>query len=160
LLDALNHTKADFELVITSQHELPENYMVDDRRVKYSIKNEQDVEKLYTDLDALILPRRYGGLSLTTNEALMSGLPVLMPDISPNNQLLPRDWLYKAHLAGQFKTRTMVDVYATHPHVLAKKIDWLVKQDLHKLKVDAFELGYNSFSETALREQYEELWEK
>jgi hypothetical protein len=38
----------------------------------------------FRDADVLLLPRRYGGLSLPTLEALAAGLVVVMPDCSPN----------------------------------------------------------------------------
>lgn len=48
-----------------------------------------DYWDLYTDVDALILPRRYGGLCLPVQEAMAAGLAVVMPDIDPNNQTWP-----------------------------------------------------------------------
>jgi hypothetical protein len=51
--------------------------------------------------DVLVLPRRYGGLSLPTLEALAAGLVVVMPDCSPN-----RVWPgAKIHVSGWRKTR-------------------------------------------------------
>lgn len=44
-------------------------------------------ESLYTGRHVLVSPRRYGGLSLPTQEAMASGLAVIMSDVSPN-----RDW--------------------------------------------------------------------
>lgn len=38
----------------------------------------------YRDGDVLVLPRRYGGLSLPSLEALAAGLVLVMPDCSPN----------------------------------------------------------------------------
>lgn len=159
LLKALDYTKGDFELVIRSQHPLPDEYIVDDDRIRYAIENIEDPQDLYKDADALFLPRRYGGLSLTTNEALISGMPVFMTDISPNNQLLPKQWLYPAHKKSEFFTRTTIDIYETKPKDIAKKIDWLLNQDIGKLKVEAFELGYGNFSTSSLRHKYEELWD-
>lgn len=40
---------------------------------------------LYDDVDALLMPRRYAGLSLPVLEALAVGLPVVMTDTSPQN---------------------------------------------------------------------------
>jgi len=108
-----------------------------------SLENSCD---LYKDFDALILPRKYGGLCLPVNEALMSGLPVIMTDISPNNKLLPKEWLVKSRKTGEFMTRTMIDIYSSDIKELGEKIDWIVKQDVDKIKIQAFELGYNNFS--------------
>ena len=158
LLQSLKYTKLDFELVIHSQQELPPEYMVNDQRVRYSMRSLENSCDLYKDFDALILPRRYAGLCLPCNEALMSGLPVLMTDTSPNNELLPKEWLFKCRKSGQFMTRTMIDIYKSDIIDLAKKIDWLCQQNQDELKIQAFDLGYNNFSETVLLPKYKELF--
>lgn len=43
-----------------------------------------DPDDLYDLGDILVLPRRYGGLCLPAQEAMAAGLPVLMPETSPN----------------------------------------------------------------------------
>jgi glycosyltransferase involved in cell wall biosynthesis len=154
LLEAVKVSKSDFELVIRSQHELPPEYSTDDKRVTFSIGNVEDPQSLYENFDALIIPRRYGGLCLSCNEGLMSGLPVIMPDISPNNQLLPKVWLVPARKKGSFITRTEIDVYETDVKLLADKLDWLTTiGNLHKEK--AFQLGYTTFSNDILRQKYD-----
>ncbi len=158
LLESLKHTKADFELVIRAQRELPDEYMVNDHRVKYIIENVKESQELYMNFDAMILPRRYGGLSLGTNEALMSGLPVIMTDVSPNNQLLPKKWLVEAEKTGDFFTRVTIDIYGVNPKDLAKKIDWLVAQDTNFMKSEAFDLAYESFRPSKLLKKYEEVF--
>lgn len=47
----------------------------------------EDRWTMYDDQDVLIMPRRYGGLSLPALEAAARGVAVLMPDISPNESL-------------------------------------------------------------------------
>ena len=44
---------------------------------------------LYDDADALVMPRRYGGLCLPVQEAMASGLAVLMTGTSPNAESWP-----------------------------------------------------------------------
>jgi glycosyltransferase involved in cell wall biosynthesis len=158
LLQALPYCKTDFRLTIKSQDALPQAYIINDRRIRYQIGNEKLQYKLYMGFDGLILPRRYGGLSLTTNEALMCGMPVIMPDISPNNELLPKKWLVPAHKKGEFFTRTMIDIYEVKPQDLADKIDWLAETRLLTEKTDAFELGFTEFSSSRLAEGYSKLW--
>ena len=157
LLHALEYTNSDFELVIHSQQELPSNYMVNDSRVKYSMRNIEKSADLYKDFDALILPRRYAGLCLPTNEALMSGLPVIMTDTSPNSELLPKEWLVKCNKIGEFMTRSIIDIYGSDLKDLAKKIDWLTKQS-DDIKIQAFSLGHSNFSESALLPKYQNLF--
>lgn len=158
LLSALANTSSDFELLIRSQQELPPEYLSDDRRVSYAIDNVKETQVMYQDFDALILPRRYGGLSLTTNEALMSALPVIMPAISPNDELLPQEWLVDATRTGQFVARVPIDIYTTNARLLAEKIDWLCNADLEALKTQAFALAYSNFSVSELKPKYQKLW--
>lgn len=83
--------------------------------------NYQDV---YQDGDVMILPRRYGGNCLPMNEALACGMPVIMPNISPNNEFLPNEWLTETTPGSvSFTPRTTVEVTKPSPIDLAKKID-------------------------------------
>jgi glycosyltransferase involved in cell wall biosynthesis len=159
LLESLSKSQANFALTIHSQRPLPELYMVNDPRVRYSMQDINEVQDVYKDYDAVIMPRRYGGLSLVMNEALMSGLPVIMPDISPNNKILPKEWLIPAKVEGQFLARVPIDVHAAEVDSLVSMFDYLVTADLDTLKTDAFDLGYSNFSDTVLREQYEALFQ-
>lgn len=163
LLEALQHTNADFELVIHSQHELPSEYIINDKRVTYRQRDFEDVAEMYRDFDALVLPRRYGGLSLTTNEGLSSGLPVIMSDISPNNRLLKKSWLFNSTLKKQFFTRTLIDVYKSSAIDIAKRIDWycnLKEEERLTQKLDAVQLAYDNFSPAVLKQEYDNLWKQ
>jgi len=48
-----------------------------------------DPVDLYRHGSVLIMPRRYGGLSLPVQEAMAAGLAVVMPDCAPNPQTWP-----------------------------------------------------------------------
>lgn len=72
--------------------------------------------------DVLVMPRRFGGLSLVVNEGLGAGMPVIMPNISPN-EWLPADWLVPATKTASFTAKTRVDVYTTDPQALAARMD-------------------------------------
>lgn len=111
----VTHTLDDYEAVIR-QHNTKGNIIV--RHLE--IDNYQDI---YQDADALVLPRRYGGNCLPMNEALSVGMPVIMPNISPNNSFLDSTWLVPAEKVGQFEPRTVIDIYGVKPEDLAKKID-------------------------------------
>lgn len=157
LLKALPHTKAQFELVIKSQQPLPSYYHTEDSRVKYVYDN-QPIDRLYYDFDALILPRRYGGLCLPMVEAMISGMPVIMTDIEPNSQTLPSNWLVKAEKQGSFFTRTEIDIYSAEPKELARRITAFVRSNLQKEKMDAFEIAYENYAMDRLEAQYKKLW--
>ncbi len=72
---------------------------------------------LYKEGDILVIPRRFGGLCLPCQEAIGCGIPVLMPDIDPNNRFLPKEWLFDVlPEVESFQTRTKIDLYT--PDVL------------------------------------------
>ncbi len=158
LLAALEHTTTQFTLVIKSQHVLPTEYMTNDPRVTYKFGSDPSTSNIYQDFDAMILPRRFGGLCLPLCEAMMAGLPVIMPDISPNNALLPKEWLVAATKTDTLKTRALIDLYSVGVKALAKKIDWLIEQNLDIMKTQAFDLAHQEFAQSSLRSKYENLW--
>lgn len=87
--------------------------------------------KLFDMGDILLFPRKYGGNCLPLNEALAAGIPVLMPDISPNNHLLPKEWLYKAKRTGSFTPRTTVDLYEPIIDSVRERVEW-VKENIEQ----------------------------
>lgn len=91
-------------------------------RVHHSIA---EPYQLYGMGDIMVLPRRYGGNCLPLNEALSSGLPVIMPDISPNNHLLPKAWLANAEIKDYFEPRGRVDVYKSNIDSLQERIAYV-----------------------------------
>jgi glycosyltransferase involved in cell wall biosynthesis len=144
LLKAVEKTECDFELTIHSQHKLPDNYIVKSDKIKYRVKSFKNARDIYKGFDGLIIPRRYGGLCLPANEGLMSGLPVMMPDVSPNNELLPKDWLTPVSSSKIIKTKADISCYSSNISALAKKIDdWTTdlpsKEEAHKIGVDNFD---------------------
>lgn len=88
-----------------------------------SVQEYENYIDVYAEGDVLLLPRRYGGNCLPLNEALAVGMPVIMPDIQPNNHILPPEWLVPATTRETFTPRTTVDLYDVDPVVLARKID-------------------------------------
>jgi len=157
LLDAVKKSKGDYTMVIRSQAELPQGYQISDARVEYVVDDTDDLTKMYEGYDAMIIPRRYGGLCLPMIEALISGLPVIMPDISPNNQILPKKWLVPAKITGLFQARTPIDVYSVDIDKLAEKLDEMSEINCEKEKTEAFDIGYNNYSETVLLPKYQKL---
>jgi glycosyltransferase involved in cell wall biosynthesis len=158
VIEMLKYSKEDYELVIRSQTDL--QIKCDDKRVTFMIGNEEKRENLYCGYDAMVLPRRYAGLCLPMNEALISGLPVFMTDISPNNIVLPESWLAESHFVKSFMSRIGVDLYNASPESLAKTVDnYFSQDDLSESKDEAFFIGYQNFSSNKLKEKYEELIE-
>lgn len=157
LLSALQYTKSQFKLVIRAQFDQQFPTMSNDSRVTYSFENVEDESELYKEFDAMIMPRKYGGLCLPMNEALMSGLPVIMTNTSPNNKVLPEKWLVDCYTEQMIMTRTLIPAQHADLKALAAKIDWLCEADLGPEKIEAFEIGYNNYSYDSLRGEYEKV---
>ena len=153
IVEMLKYSKADYEIVIKSQSPLEIN--TKDSRLLIDTKSPDNREDLYSGFDAMVLPRRYAGLCLPMNEALLSGLPVFMTDISPNNTILPSDWLVPSKKINDFKARTKIDVYEANPEILASLVDNYVNNE-NKMdqKQKAFDIGYNNFSVDSLKNRY------
>jgi hypothetical protein len=159
VIEMLKYSKSDYELVIKSQSKL--DIKINDSRLSIDTNSPDNKQDLYSGFDAMILPRRYAGLCLPMNEALLSGLPVFMTDISPNYTILPKSWLVPSKKIDEFKARTMIDVYEADPEALAKVIDDYVN-DANKIeqKQKAFEIGINNFATENLKQKYLDILEK
>lgn len=86
------------------------------------IYNTPDYFDMYKDGDVMVMPRKYGGLCLPMQEALVAGIPVIMPDVEPNGYRLPKQWLVKATYSHSFMTRTQIEIFETDPNQLAFKM--------------------------------------
>lgn len=160
LIDTLKITKGDFDVVIRSQQPLSMDVYLDDPRVTYEVNNWDENWELYNDFDAMLLPRRWGGLCLPMNEALMSGLPVLMSDITPNKEILPRNWVAPANRMGTFMAQSEIPYYSVGHGIYAELIEQFARMSdevMLQEKMKAFALGVENFSEEALKPKYLEL---
>lgn len=113
----------DAQFVVYCQQPTPEiQHAINGSPVEL-VGHVQDPADIYRDGDVLVLPRRYGGLCLPAQEALGCGIPVLMPDVSPNNDLLPRDWLLPVKPGSErFMTRGPVDVHQVNVMAMAQRM--------------------------------------
>lgn len=155
VIEMLKHSTADYELVIASQSDILTE--VNDSRLTILKDNVLDRQDMYKNFDAMILPRRYAGLCLPMNEALLSGLPVFMTDISPNNIILPKKWVVPAKVKDQFKGRTLLDIYEADPKALAQIVDDYVNSSQTRQKKAAYKIGHKNFSANVLKAKYEKL---
>jgi len=133
LLQALQHVTATITMTVTCQVPGYVGSLIHDHNIRTPdnvtlILDSVDRDfywTAYQHQDALILPRRFGGLCLPANEAIGAGIPVIMPDIDPNNTWLPAEWLTESMLAGDFRAKQHIFWYRTDPRVLSAKIDQL-----------------------------------
>ena len=159
VIEMLKHSQAGYELVIKVQNPERLEKKSNDPRLKIDSTNPNNHADLYAGFDAMVLPRRYAGLCLPMNESLISGLPVFMTNISPNNSVLPKEWLIDSKKIGKIKTRRVLPVYEADPVSLAKKIDSFMNSNKEEEKEKAFAIGHKLFSPEGLREKYIQLIE-
>jgi len=156
VIDMLKYSKENYQLVIKSQSEI--ETATKDPRLTIEIGNPSHREDMYNGFDAMVLPRRYAGLCLPMNEALLSGLPVFMTNVSPNNQILPQDWLVDSDSIGSIRTKVRINLFEANNVLLAQTIDrYMSVNDKINYKKQAYELGFNNFAPTVLKDKYLEL---
>jgi glycosyltransferase involved in cell wall biosynthesis len=156
VLDMLKYSKADYELVIRSQSEIETN--VKDSRLTIEIGNPDNREDMYAGFDAMVLPRRYAGLCLPMNEALISALPVFMTDIPPNDYILPKEWLVESSLISLFRTKVRIELFEANKEKLANQIDEYVNnKNKNEYKEKAYQIGIDNFSPDNLLDKYLEV---
>lgn len=118
------------------------------------IENIDSPQSMYQGV--LVLPRRYGGNCLPLNEALASGVPVIMPDIEPN-RILPKEWLVPATVMDSFAPRFPIDIYSVNPADLHIAYDNIIS-DMGANRQKALEIA-KSISWDTLKPQYIEALE-
>jgi len=159
VIDMLRHSRADYELVVHTQ--VPLEITQHDSRLTIITDNIEDRQDMYSGYDSMVLPRRYAGLCLPMNEALLSGLPVFMTDISPNNSVLPKDWLISSHENGYIKTKARLLMFQANTRELAGRIDdYINSNGKLQQKERAYQIGYENFSPDILRNKYEVIFNR
>jgi hypothetical protein len=84
-----------------------------------------------------------------------------MTDISPNNAVLPKEWLAESTKIGSFRTKSMVDIYNVAPDKFANVIDKYVKNNNKKeIKEKALSIGLENFSVNNLKQKYLDIINK
>jgi glycosyltransferase involved in cell wall biosynthesis len=164
LLKALQYVESDITLRICCQHP---GY-VGELIAKHGVRTPDNVELViepgnvenYWDLydgGTLVMPRRFGGLCLPVNEALGARMPVIMPNISPNNTWLPSEWLVEADRVSEFRAKQRIEVYGVHPPLLAGKIDQFAEPGFYARARYEAETLAKGLSWDALRPEYEQI---
>jgi glycosyltransferase involved in cell wall biosynthesis len=166
LLLALRHVKSTISVTVTCQHPGYVGGLINDHSIhtpgNVTLTVEPgDTENYwdnYTGYDALILPRRFGGLCLPANEAIGAGMPVIMPDTNPNDTWLPPEWLVRSTHAGEFRAKQHITYVRTDPQVLAEKIDQLAQDpEFYGLAVTKALTLRDKYSWETLTPMYEQV---
>lgn len=123
---ALAHIKTACRVLITGETELPLGPSHVGQVLVDRVGPRENYWDGYRFADVLILPRRYAGLCLPVQEALSSGMPVVMLDTGPyagkaGVLTIPTTSSYEVRMkGGQFP------VFDAEPEALANEIDQLV----------------------------------
>jgi hypothetical protein len=131
LLLALQHVTAPITVTVTCQQPGYVSSLIREHNIHtpnnvtlvVDSADRDDYWTIYDNQHAMILPRRFGGLCLPANEAIGAGIPVIMPNIDPNNLWLPTEWLTDAQPLTEFRAKQHIVVYRTEPQHLAATID-------------------------------------
>lgn len=132
LMQALSYIGQPAEFVIRSQSRLGTLNHSRARPRGVTIRTEQgDVENYWDmyadDCDVLVLPRRFGGQSLPMNEALACGMPVLMLDCPPQNEMLPAECLIPTRARRPLQCQAgTIDCFDVDPRDIARRINDLM----------------------------------
>lgn len=125
VMAAIPHLRERCTLTVATQSALrfgyTENPLVD---VKF-VNGHDDYWSIYEGHDALVMPRRYGGLCLPVQEAMASGMAVLMSACSPNPQTWPVATVTATHTRKARMPVGMVPVADIDPIELARRMDEL-----------------------------------
>lgn len=125
LLSSLRFCQTPFEVLIRGRGEAPDHPI--GQSVVRWLPHVDDYHDAYPpEADALVLPRRYGGLSLSMQEAASLGLPIISLDLPPQ-----RHWLDPAGLAEAIVDRQVgmrggkFPVHGANPRLFARHLDEL-----------------------------------
>lgn len=154
-LSSLQYVKEDIVASLRSQKLINKGEVPHNVSLTYDCRNKENYYDNYSG-GVLVLPRKYGGLSLIINESLASGMPVIAPDISPNNLWLPKEWLVPATKGISFKCKKTVEIYETKPEDIAAKIEEFCDSVFYNTAVEkAIELSKTISWETMLPKYYQ-----
>jgi glycosyltransferase involved in cell wall biosynthesis len=124
-IGALQHLRGEHVVELRSQGETFYAPRVG-RKVHVIVKTAEveDYWRLYDDADALVLPRRYGGLCLPAIEGMGAGLALVMPDVEPQRSEWPI-----ITIPAEFKNRITtsagnIPICAPDERELAQTMNW------------------------------------
>lgn len=129
-LNSLRYVMNYITVILTGQQFFTIPTLPSNIKIRSDFNNKENYWGNYTG-GVMVLPRKYGGLSLPAQEAIGCEMPVIMTDISPNNTWLPKEWLVPAYHSLSFKCKTNVDVYEADLRQLAAKIDEFCDKDFY-----------------------------
>jgi len=134
---------------------------IKDKRVEIIIADVDDYSEIWKDdAQVFLYPRRYGGQSLSLNEAMARGLAILSSKVEPQKDFLHNELLLDPTKNGIITIKQQLEIFDFTPESLAKKIDEVASLDnvkkycQHSLKVS------DEWSWKKQVENYNKIFEK
>lgn len=119
-------------------------------------RDERDYWRIYEGMDALILPRRFGGLCLPMQEAASCGLPIVTLDTEPQSAWTIRELAAPASVTEKLATQGGdLDVYSAGPAMLAERINRLANEDVVRNAIAHSNAWADSISWERMRPRYD-----
>lgn len=158
-LNALRFVKNEITVTLHSQQPIPIPIKPPDNvSLVPEFGNTENYHDNYNG-GVLVLPRKYGGLSLPMNEAIAAEMPVITTNISPNNIWLPEEWLVESRTAGTLRSKKTLTYYEADAERLAEKIDQFCDESFFNTAVEKTKQLKETISWKTLLPKYMETFE-
>lgn len=126
-LKAIPLVKSDVKFIIHSQIQME---TIDDPRIEWRIGNYLNEGDMFKDADVLVSPRKFAALSLPLNEAMSHGLAIIMTNMLPQNQFLPKELLIPTYNKTNITIAREIEMGFIDPKSIAERIDFIANQDI------------------------------
>lgn len=90
----------------------------------------EDYRDLCAKADALVMPRRFGGLCLPQQEAMAAGMAVFMSDMEPQDDMLHLYGRVPVEVWGKLQTKALIQTGDVGPVVLAEYINRIHREPM------------------------------
>jgi glycosyltransferase involved in cell wall biosynthesis len=157
-LKAIPYIKSNIEIVIKSQVPI-ESISNRYANVRVDVCDYENYWEIWEDADVLVLPRRYAGQSLPLNEAMSRGMAIIMTDLTPQNQFLPKELLIKPLRVDKLMINREIEIADIDPKEIAKKIDEIAGKDITKYSKISNHIA-QAWSWENLKDQYVNLFNR
>lgn len=147
LLEAMRFVKSPLQLIVRLQktEQLMYNKCKElaavDPRITLDTSTFNSYWELWREGDVFVYPRAYGGLSLPVNEAMSVGMPVIMPDLNPQNEFLPKALLVPPASVRTVQMHRPIQACTVDPRTLAQVIDGFYGKDISALSAKMDEVA-------------------
>jgi hypothetical protein len=157
LLQAIPYIKSqDIEIIIKSQvpiDSIANRYA----QVRVDVCDYENYWEIWEDADVYISPRRYAAQSLPLNEAMSRGMAIIMTDMNPQNEFLPKELLIKPRDIKSLQIVKQIEIADINPQDIAAKINQIAGKDITKFSLMSNHIA-QAWSWEVLKPKYQNLF--